>query len=536
MGFRRQEDSGVFPVASYLVTDQDPGGFFVVFIPALILGVLGFVTLRRWETTARQAFLESNLRMAAMAVHMVEGAIHSSQEELFNHIRAVLWKDPPPSALHTFIARLESQSPLGGALYLLASNGRVVYPQFVRRAPLEMDERILNLLRQEATVAQESPARTYRLTVSEGGEATLAYAWVPATGTVSYMVGFRLDRANVRAQFFAKALEGGPKTMGFLAILTEEGDVVYSPHPLKEGSHKVAFARFTEVFPGWRIVAYQRDGMAFEDTLHQQALITATLLGMLVLAIAYGLLVIFRTVRREMEMAQFKSDLVAHVSHDLKTPISLIRMFAETLEMGRIIDDAKRQEYYRIIAQESERLSHLIDNFLDFSRIDVGKVRYQFQPCEVAPLVVQTLDAFQYQLDRLGFKVDLDIQPDMPDVTLDPHAFRQALGNLLDNAIKYSRDRKVIRVEAMVWQEELRCSVADQGIGIDPTQIPRVFEKFYRVARSEAQSPRGSGIGLTVVKHIAEAHGGKVIVESTHREGSTFTLIIPLDPQRRRVA
>lgn len=510
--------------------------FFVVFIPALILGVLGFVALRRWETTARQAFLESNLRMAAMAVHMVEGAIHNSQEELFDQIREVLWKDPPSSILYTSIARLESQSPLGGALYLLASNGRVVYPQSVRRVPLEMDERILNLLRQEATAAQETPARTYRLTVSGGGEAsTLAYAWVPATGTAGYMVGFRLGGANVRDQFFAKTLGVGAETMGFLAILTERGDVVYSPYPVS-GSREVTFAPFTEVFPGWRIAVYQRDGMAFEDTLHQQVLITATLLGMLVLAIAYGLLVIFRTVRREMEMAQLRADLVTHVSHDLKTPVSLIRMFAETLEMGRITDEAKRHEYYKIITQESERLSHLIDNFLDFSRIDAGKVRYQFQPCEVAPLVVQTLDAFQYQLDRLGFKVDLDVQPDMPDVTLDPHAFRQALGNLLDNAIKYSRDRKVIRVEAMVWQDELRCSVADQGIGIDPIQIPRIFEKFYRVTRSEAQSPRGSGIGLAVVKHIAEAHGGKVVAESTHGEGSTFTLIIPLDPQRRRVA
>jgi signal transduction histidine kinase len=255
-----------------------------------------------------------------------------------------------------------------------------------------------------------------------------------------------------------------------------------------------------------------------------------------VLAIGYGLFLTFRILLGEMEMAQLRADLVTHVSHDLKTPVSLIRMFAETLEMGRITDEAKRHEYYKIITQESERLSHLIDNFLDFSRIDVAKGRYQFQPCEVAPLVVQTLDAFQYQLDRLGFKVNLDIQPDMPDVTLDPHAFRQALGNLLDNAIKYSQDRKVIRVEAMVWQDELRCSVADQGIGIDPTETARVFEKFYRVARSEAQSPRGSGIGLTVVRHIAEAHGGKVVVESTHGEGSTFTLIIPLDPRRRRVA
>ncbi len=211
-------------------------------------------------------------------------------------------------------------------------------------------------------------------------------------------------------------------------------------------------------------------------------------------------------------------------------------MFAETLEMGRIADEAKRQEYYRIITRESERLTQLINNVLDFSRIDAGKRRYHFRPCDVAPLVIQTLEAFQFQLDRRGFKVELKLQPDMPEVTLDPEAFCQALGNLIDNAIKYSRDHQVIQVEAKVWDDTLRCSVADQGVGIDPAELPRIFEKFYRVGRSETQSTRGSGIGLALVKHIVEAHGGRIAVESTPGEGSTFTMIIPRDPQRRGAA
>jgi signal transduction histidine kinase len=146
--------------------------------------------------------------------------------------------------------------------------------------------------------------------------------------------------------------------------------------------------------------------------------------------------------------------------------------------------------------------------------------------------VYQTLEGFQYQLDRLRFKVDIEIQPDMPEVRLDPDAFRQALGNLIDNAIKYSGDRKILRVEAKIWEGELRVSVADQGIGIDPTEVPRIFGKFYRIRRSEAPSTRGTGIGLTLVKHLVEAHGGRVVVESTPGEGSTFILIIPLDPER----
>jgi signal transduction histidine kinase len=290
------------------------------------------------------------------------------------------------------------------------------------------------------------------------------------------------------------------------------------------------------MFPLWRVAVFQRGAMTIERMLRRQVVVAGALIGMLVLAIAGGLLFAYRISRREMEIARLKADFVTHVSHDLKTPLSLIRMYAETLEMGRVADGAKQQEYYRIITQESERLSQLIENFLDFSRIEEGKRPFHFHPCEVGPLVDQTVEAFRYQLDRLGFKLDVEIQPDMPEVRLDPDAFRQALANVVDNAIKYSPDRKLIRVEAKVWDGELRTSVADHGIGIAPEDMPRIFEKFYRVTRGEGSSSRGTGLGLTLARHLVEAHGGRVAVESTQGEGSTVTLIIPHRPERESAA
>jgi signal transduction histidine kinase len=248
----------------------------------------------------------------------------------------------------------------------------------------------------------------------------------------------------------------------------------------------------------------------------------------LVAVIAAGSVVTWRLMRRETEIAQLKSDFVANVSHDLKTPLSVIRMFGETLEMGRVPEEGRRQEYYRVITRESERLSRLIDNVLDFSRIEGGRQRYELTPTAVEPLVRETVDAFAYPLEQQGFEVDVRVAPDLPDVPLDAEAVGQALTNLIDNAIKYSADRRAIAVEARRDGDWLVLAVADRGIGIPPAEQRRIFEKFYRVGRSETQGRRGSGVGLALVRHVVEAHGGTVGVESAPGEGSRFTLRLPL--------
>jgi signal transduction histidine kinase len=206
----------------------------------------------------------------------------------------------------------------------------------------------------------------------------------------------------------------------------------------------------------------------------------------------------------------------------------VIRMFGETLEMGRVSGDDQRREYYRIITRESERLSRLIDNVLDFSRIEGGRRRYERVPTPVEPLIRDTLAAFDYPLAQQGFKVDVDVAPDLPDVPMDADAVGQALGNLIDNAIKYSGDGRAVAVSAAVVDGRLALAVTDQGIGIPTSEHARIFEKFYRVGRSDTQGRRGSGVGLALVRHVAEAHGGEISVKSAPGEGSRFTLWLPL--------
>jgi signal transduction histidine kinase len=173
-------------------------------------------------------------------------------------------------------------------------------------------------------------------------------------------------------------------------------------------------------------------------------------------------------------------------------------------------------------------LSRLIDNVLDFSRIEGGQRTYQRTPTAVEPLIRDTLEAFTYQLGHQGFTVEVEVAPDLPEVALDFDAVGQALGNLIDNAIKYSAEHKVLRIEAAVVNGRLGITVVDRGIGIPREEHARIFDKFYRVGRSETQGRRGSGMGLALARHVAEAHGGEVTVESQPGEGSRFTLWIAL--------
>jgi signal transduction histidine kinase len=167
---------------------------------------------------------------------------------------------------------------------------------------------------------------------------------------------------------------------------------------------------------------------------------------------------------------------------------------------------------------------------LDFSRIEGGRRTYALVPVSVEPLVRDTVESFAHVLAQEGFKVDVAVQPELPDVPMDVDAVTQALANLIDNAIKYSESRKVLTVEAALRNGGVALTVGDEGIGIPREEQRRIFDKFYRVGRSETQSRRGSGVGLALVRHVAQAHGGRVSVESQPGEGSRFTIWLPCAP------
>jgi len=252
------------------------------------------------------------------------------------------------------------------------------------------------------------------------------------------------------------------------------------------------------------------------------------ILACLSLVIIGGLVLTKHIVSKEMALARLKSDFVSNVSHELRTPLALIRLYAETLELGRITTQEKKQQYYRIIRKESERLTALINNILDFSRIEAGRKEYEFRETNIAELVHNTLDSYRYQIEQQGFAFEESIDSNLPPVRVDREAIARALVNLVNNALKYSTDEKFLGVKLYRENGVLKLEVADRGIGIARRDQSKIFEKFYRTGDPLVHNTKGSGLGLSLVRHITQAHGGEIAVESTPGKGSTFTLSLPL--------
>jgi len=244
-----------------------------------------------------------------------------------------------------------------------------------------------------------------------------------------------------------------------------------------------------------------------------------------------GMWFMIRVARREMALAALKANFVADVSHELKTPLALIHMFAETLQSGRVASDEKRDEYYGIIMRESTRLTNLINNILDFARIEAGKKLYQFDTVDAAQVVRDTYAAYSAQLDACGFEHHLTIEEDLPPIYADRDAIAQTVLNLINNAVKYSPDEKhlVVQVtrDTRRGRHGVLISVHDRGMGIKPEDRQRLTEGFFRVSDSRVRGQGGTGLGLALVKHIVEEHHGALDIESRLVKGSAFRIFLP---------
>ncbi len=485
--------------------------------PAVVVAVLGYLSLRQWQTSAELLFREQARDVAAMAAQKVDMMLRHADDAFLDRLQAQLaaGDDQPPA-----LDRLVRSSGLVGRLYLVERNGRLRYPAAWRdAADAVLFEPVIRAL---PSAAWE---RGGKRAVVTGAPVCLAVLRT-ARGE-PLVVMYARDIAALRRDVLEASL-AGLESPTIVAVLDEADRPVYSRASLAQAERVLSVA-LGEALPGWRVAVYAPPGTTPHDAVRRQVMMFTGAFAVLLAVIAAGIVLTWRLMRRESEMAQLKSDFVANVSHDLKTPLSVIRMFGETLELGRVPDEGRRREYYRVITRESERLSRLIDNVLDFSRIEGGRRRYERGPTAVEPLVRDTLEAFAYPLEQQGFKVEVAVAGDLPEVPMDADAVGQALANLVDNAIKYAGEERVIAVDARRAGDRLALAVSDRGIGIPPVEQGRIFEKFYRVGRSETQGRRGSGVGLALVRHVAEAHGGTVTVHSTPGRGSRFTLWLPLE-------
>ncbi len=242
-----------------------------------------------------------------------------------------------------------------------------------------------------------------------------------------------------------------------------------------------------------------------------------------------GGFLLWHDTRREIRISEMRTQFVSSVSHELKTPLTAIRMFAETLQIGGETDKKTHDEYLETIVNESERLTRLLNNVLDFSRIERGQKTYSMAPTSLEEVLDAAVRTMRYPLSAKGFELSVEVCEGIPPVNVDRDAMQQAILNLLANAVKYSGKRRDIAVRLCSENGNALIQVEDHGIGVPPSEQSRIFEKFYRAHVPENRAIAGTGLGLALVAHIAAGHGGTAGVESKPGEGSTFSIRIPID-------
>jgi signal transduction histidine kinase len=254
------------------------------------------------------------------------------------------------------------------------------------------------------------------------------------------------------------------------------------------------------------------------------------MLGFLAILLAFGSYVTIRIVKRELEIARLRADFVSTVSHEFRSPLTGIRQLGEMLLEGRVADPGKQRSYFRMIVEESDRLARLVENILDFSRMEAGRKEYRFETLAPSPWLRELAVDFEAEIAMKGAAVEADIPDGLPLISADKEALGLAVRNLLDNAVKYSPGKKTVRIDAAASEDEVRISVRDRGVGISEQDRKRIFDRFFRADGEISKRVKGAGLGLSLVKHIVTAHRGTVACESVPGEGSTFTIRIPVAP------
>jgi len=323
------------------------------------------------------------------------------------------------------------------------------------------------------------------------------------------------------------ALKAGDPTGVLAQVIDESGRDVSTGRAANalDGSLTLSLRRYP--LP-WRFVFSQPELGALRRSAARENVLYGLLLGVIGALMLLGALLLARDISRDAESTRLKTEFVQTISHELKTPLTLIRLYGETLQRQERLGEKERQGAYEIITKESERLSHLIDNVLDFSRIEMGRKEFVFRKGDLAETVRATLESYRYHLEKKGFAVKADLAPSLPEATFDQEAVASVLVNLLSNAMKFSPGAKEVAVRLRRDGSRAVVEVEDKGLGIPPEEMGRIFQKFYRASEKSGTETTGSGLGLTIVKHIVEAHGGRIEVKSEPGKGSVFSVILPL--------
>lgn len=487
-----------------------------VALPALFLALTAFwLTLR----VARQVEAESGRYNGYIADKVSE----AFERELVDEVRSALGP-----------AEMAARAGGDGETIrrALLSRARLFEaPQYVPLSSLEgyslvsVDGQLL-IYGEDPSGRREHPFAAMLLMGPDGNAIGAGGWWFnPRSFLAEHLRSVVVDRLPATPRMY-----GGLESTRHLAISVQDDGANELAH-VREGSFPLTARTvpMTGPFEGYsvRVSATPTSPVAFTNRLVS---IEMAFIGLLTFVLLGATFVGARYIVRQIELVNAKTSFVSNVTHELKTPIAVIKLATETIEMGRYKDEAERDKFLRTITRETDRLAQLVDNILDFSRLEAGQRTVQLVPLDLRDVVHAAMDSFKLRLEDGGFRYEVNLPETLAPVLGDSRALQHCLLNLLDNAVKYSRDRKEVKVTATSGNGDgtVRLAVSDKGIGIPAEDRERIFEKFARVETGLVHTVKGAGLGLSLVQMLVRAHHGRVEVASTPGEGSTFTILLPV--------
>lgn len=508
---------------------------YLVLIPAIAIaaGILGYFSIqsaRQFARESEQSVLASTLVLVDEKVDRVEQMIISSDEAVFHLIDL----EQPEVIETTWPALAERISPSVRALMVLDDGGNVLgyacrcSAQQRRDFQKVFEERILpNLqLEQERIGVLRHHHRVYA-----DESFLISYRAVRHEGRRQYFVAHH-DTGYIVREVFPTLFVQEEERISY-NVVDDDSELVYGQSRITRAGDYLVARRFPSTLYGWRLQIAPKLAPSLIVREEQRLYTETALISLSFVIVLLGVAFLIYAAVKESRLNALRSEFIANVSHELKTPLSVVRMFSEMLMTGRVRDDAKRAEYLSIIARESERLTALIDNVLDFSAIERGKQTYQMREGELHDVVARAIETFRYRIEKDGVEVRLEQRGDIPPVRFDEQAILLAVMNLLDNALKYGSISKggesppPIEVSIERGRRHAYVRVRDHGPGIPAEHVKRVFDRFFRI-RSHTGSVRGSGIGLSLVKRIVEAHRGRAWAENAEGGGAIVSFSVPL--------
>jgi two-component system phosphate regulon sensor histidine kinase PhoR len=501
--------------------------FPAIICAAVALAYYGYRYAVAASVRSKVSLMEGNEQVAQLLIGQVQDRIDQLDRELF---AALEWRDTTaePPAFWELPPGVESVALLDETLKI-----RSLYPTpDPRRRARELDRWQSYVKGLDWPSLQpwtpDLPGNFRHLhQLFEGKSVLIAYAAKTTIDSQSYYVAAKLDLKLLTKEWIPEEVEAvaGKRRV---AILDEVARSVFGE---PQGQTPFLYeASFGKTLYAWRVQIAPKNVAELREQAETERLLGVLLIPVSTVIIAMGLGVVWLSVRAERRASQLKSDFIANVSHELKTPLSLIRMFGELIATGKHKGEGSTREYAGIITRESERLAHLIDNVLDFARLERGKASYSFAEGRLDEVVERALDVARYRLDKEKMRLRTEIEANLPPVRMDEDAMTLVLLNLVDNAVKYAGEGGEVAVRLARAPGGVALSVRDRGPGISADEQQRIFERFYRATNARMRNVRGSGIGLSLVKHIAEAHGGRVEVSSAPGQGATFTVFVPAAP------